>query len=154
MSIVPIWVWVGLLAGALAWVVVDRLGFGVTYWATRDPLRRSAIREAARIRRTWPRTAHALGLAHTVTTTDRRGRGPATTKVLIPPMVGIRVDQAGITMEFATVLGIGADDFSRQATHLANAWKVAEVVVRQSTPGRVQVRTPRPAQITTYSVKP
>lgn len=140
MNIVPVWVWVALLVLTLGGWAAEVQGIGLSYWAQRDPHRRTMIRTAARMRRTWPRTARILGF----TEKDPQAVGKRAKQVRTPPIRRVSIDRIGVTLELATVLGVSAEVIAAKATDLANNWAATEVEVLASAPGRVRVRATYP----------
>ncbi|WP_280428679.1 hypothetical protein [Nocardia brasiliensis] len=144
MEIVPVWVWVALLVLTLGGWAAEVQGVGLTYWVQRDAHRRTMIRTAARIRRTWRRTARVLQLMER----DPYAPGKRAKQVRTPPIRGVSIDRFAVTLEVDTVLGVSAGDIAEKATDLANKWRAAEVEVMASAPGRVRIRATYPNAVT------
>ncbi len=139
----------GTATAASAYLTVQAYGYGVRYWRLTDPDERQAHRDAARIRRTWPRTARYLGLSlrddrpSTADMVAGRQRAQDARRHRTPRIRRLVTDRYGITVEFATVPGIGADQFRRAAEHLADHWGVERVAVTRTAPGRITLRAVR-----------
>ncbi|WP_330185940.1 hypothetical protein OHB26_38765 (plasmid) [Nocardia sp. NBC_01503] len=130
----PLWLWIAApIVVTLLWQI-HQFGYGPGYWRTRDPQQRTALRAAARIRRTWPRTARKLRMVEHDPQNPNRKR--------IPPIVATTIGPEGIVLEFGTVVGIGLAEFEKHASHLINAWRTPKVDVWQAEAGRIQVRIP------------
>ncbi|MFC9999609.1 hypothetical protein [Nocardia sp. NPDC127526] len=144
MALGPVWIWIVLpVVFVLVWQI-HSLGFGLDYWRTRDTQRRKAIRAAARIRRTWPRTARKLRLYEFDPQAHSRRKGGGQAPVRIPPIVATTIRPGEILLEFdvSTVIGIDKSDFEQRAGKLINAWRTSRVDVWQADPGRIQIRLP------------
>jgi S-DNA-T family DNA segregation ATPase FtsK/SpoIIIE len=124
--------------GTLALGTVNR----VVNWLRATPAERARLRLARRVRRSWKHLTANLGLAYTDETTryrtDRNGRRlPPVTRV---PRMAVILHPYGVTVEADTLPGVGVEEYVNAAPHLANAWGLASVQVRQLTPGRVELR--------------
>ncbi|MCD9878243.1 FtsK/SpoIIIE domain-containing protein [Streptomyces guryensis] len=113
-----------------------------------DSETRASLRLASRIRRTWRRSAPMLGLAvadRTPTTgaqlIAKRGRRPEPRTRI--PAITTRADRTGVSIRMKTVAGIGVDEVTQQARHLADLWGCARVSVVPDGPGRLLVRAVR-----------
>ncbi|MBF6358471.1 hypothetical protein IU449_28650, partial [Nocardia higoensis] len=141
-------------ATASAYLTAQAYGYGARYWHLTDPDERQAHRDAARIRRTWPRTARYLGLAlrdDRPTAADMvagRQRAQDARRYRTPRIRRLTTDRYGVTVEFRTVPGIGADQFRKAAEHLADHWGVERVAVTRTAPGRITVRAVRTDPLT------
>lgn len=136
----------GTATTAGAYLTAQAYGYGVRYWRTEGTDARRAHRDAARIRRTWPRLARYLGLAlrdDLPTTADMlagRQRAQDTRRWRAPRIRRVDTDEFGVTVEFATVPGVGLEEFRRRADHLADHWRAARVAITQPRSGRIVVR--------------
>ncbi|MER7752685.1 FtsK/SpoIIIE domain-containing protein [Kitasatospora sp. NPDC097643] len=128
---------------ALAYLVV----IGVRYLSADTETRRS-IRQAARIRRTWPRLARNLGLVTTdrtptflqsLATTGDKKPEPRT----LTPKLHTKPDPYGVTVTVKTVPKIGLEEFQKRADHLADAWECTRVSVNPDGPGKLRIRAVR-----------
>lgn len=140
--------WLPYAAGAvalllLAWLIV----IGVRYLSADTETRRS-IRQAARIRRTWPRLARNLGLVTTDRTptflqslaiTGDKKPEPRT----LTPKLHAKTDPYGVTVTVKTVPKIGLEEFQKRADHLADAWECTRVSVNPDGPGKLRIRAVR-----------
>jgi S-DNA-T family DNA segregation ATPase FtsK/SpoIIIE len=99
---------------------------------------RKVIRAAARIRRSWRRTAIRVGLSVTEQI-GTPGAANARRRVLTPAIT-VRREPWGVAVEAMTVGTLGREEFEKAADHLANAWRVERVAVEQVRPGRVLLR--------------
>jgi S-DNA-T family DNA segregation ATPase FtsK/SpoIIIE len=103
-----------------------------------SPAEREVMRTAARIKRTWRRTAVRVGLKVTEQI-GAPGAAPARHRVLTPA-VKVRREEWGVLIEAMTVGRLGLEEFTDVADHLADAWRVPRVSVEQREPGRVRLR--------------
>ncbi len=114
-----------------------------------EPDMRASIRQAARIRRTWPRLARNLGL----TTADRM---PTLLQQVNPPKDGTRPepriltpkitttpDRFGVLVHLKTVPKVGLVELQRHADHLAEEWACTRVSINPDRPGRLLIRAVR-----------
>ncbi|MFJ2575213.1 AAA family ATPase [Kitasatospora aureofaciens] len=142
----PPWLPYALGAGVLvllAWLLVIT---GRYLMADKDT--RRSIRQAARIRRTWPRLARSLGLVTidrhptllaSVANTDGKKPEPRT----LVPALHTKADRYGVVVNVKTVPTVGLPEFQKAAERLAAAWQCTRVSVTPGKPGRLQLRAVR-----------
>lgn len=134
---------------SLLYLTIQSFGFGVKYWRTKDPDLKRTHRDAARIRRTWPRLARYLHLSlrddvPTIRDAMFSDRAKAQQpKIRTPRIRKIENDIFGVTIDFASIAGVGLDEFVKQAPHLANFWRMTRVSAHQPETGIVRVRAVR-----------
>lgn len=137
-----------LSATGLVYFGLQSYGLGVEYWRIRDPELRESHRDAAHVRRTWRRLARHLHLAlkDDIPTTARAlaaKDGKPEPRIRTPRLLSTSIDQYGLRAEFRPLPGVGLDEFTRQAQHLANYWGMTRVAVTQPEPRVIQVRAVR-----------
>ncbi|MFI1018002.1 hypothetical protein [Streptomyces sp. NPDC020965] len=124
----------------------------VTFWLVRylraDTMTRVSIRQAARIRRGWPRLARMAGLS----VVDRTPTGltalltppgrTASSRVLVPK-IQVRPDAFGVQVRMACLPRVGLAELQRAAPYLADAWRSTRVVVSREGPGHLRIRAVR-----------
>lgn len=139
----------GISALGLGYLGLQTAGFGVSYWQIKDPELRRTHRDAARVRRTWMRLARYLGLSlrddiptmREAMFSDRnRAQQP---KIKVPRIRKIDNDVFGLTIDFAALPGVGLEEFTKKADHLANYWRMTRVSAHQPEPGLIRVRAVR-----------
>jgi S-DNA-T family DNA segregation ATPase FtsK/SpoIIIE len=155
MSILTTFEILGTLSGTgLAYLGLQSAGLGVRYWRTTDLELRRTHRDAARIRRTWPRLARYLGLClrddvptvrQALLTNDSRSSNP---RIRTPRLVNIRNDIFGVTADFKLVPKVKLEDFQDRAEDLANFWRMTRVSVIQPETNLVRVRAVRTDPLT------
>lgn len=141
--------WSPLLALALGLVLLTWLTVKTVRYLRADVEMRASIRQAARIRRTWPRLARNLGL----TTTDRM---PTLMQQLNPPKDGTKhepriltpkitttADRFGVLVHLKTVPKVGLVELQRHADHLAEEWRCTRVSINPDKPGQLLIRAVR-----------
>ncbi|GAA3042475.1 hypothetical protein GCM10020229_79290 [Kitasatospora albolonga] len=136
---------VGLVALVLlAWLLVI-----CGRYLRADAGTRATIRQAWRIRRTWPRLARNLGLTTTdrtptflqsLTATDKGGKPEPR---VLTPALATKADRYGVMVEVKTVAKVGLAEFQRHVDHLADAWGCTRVSVNPGKPGRLMIRAVR-----------
>jgi S-DNA-T family DNA segregation ATPase FtsK/SpoIIIE len=143
---VPVPMWVGVVE----WAVIAGLLATVTTWVWRWRRRRhrpnpngQAARWVASVRARWPWDAQNLGLV-LVDETTRHRRQLLTGHVLPPqviyPRTTFEAAPNGLRCWLATLPGVGLDEVTKAAGHLANAWGCLRVDVRQDGPSRLLLR--------------
>ncbi|WP_309505402.1 FtsK/SpoIIIE domain-containing protein [Streptomyces phytophilus] len=122
--------------------------FSLVRYLRADAATRASLRQAARIRRSWRRLAFRLGLV----VTDRM---PTTTGALttspgkrpeprvITPKITTRADPFGVRVRMRALPGVGLEEVTRCADHLANAWGCTRVSVLPDGPGFLHIRAVR-----------
>lgn len=145
----------GTLSGTgLAYLGAQSYGLGVRHWRTRDPELRRTHRDAARIRRTWPRLSRYLGLClrddvptvrQALLTSDSRASAP---RIRTPRLVSLNSDMFGVTADFKLVPKVRLEDFQDRAEDLANFWGMTRVSVIQPETNVVRVRAVRTDPLT------
>jgi S-DNA-T family DNA segregation ATPase FtsK/SpoIIIE len=145
---VPVPVWVGVVE----WAVIGGLLATFTWlvWRRWRRHRRpnlngpvAAARWVAWVRARWPWDAQNLGLV-LVDETTRHRRQLLTGHVLPPqvlyPTATFEVAANGLRCHLSTLPGVGLDQVTKAAGHLANAWGCMRVDVTQDGPGRLLLR--------------
>lgn len=125
--------------------LVHGLGLGMPYWRAESPELRANIRTAARIRRTWDRTAQRLGLYledRTPTLADRwNGRAKsAQARIVIPRILRCDPDQYGVTVILRTVEKVDLAAVRKQSEHLRNVWRARRLSIEEVEPGILRLR--------------
>ncbi|MGW4806647.1 FtsK/SpoIIIE domain-containing protein [Kitasatospora sp. NPDC004272] len=138
-------------AGAIALVLLAWLLVICGRYLSADKATRASIRQAWRIRRTWPRLARNLGLV----TTDRtptflqsltasgNGSGGKPEPRILTPALSTKVDRYGVMVTVKTVAKVGLAEFQKHADHLADAWACTRVSINPDKPGRLMIRAVR-----------
>ncbi|MEV7178265.1 cell division protein FtsK [Kitasatospora sp. NPDC093679] len=145
------WPWLPYAAGALALALFAWLLVICGRYLMADKGTRVSIRQAWRIRRTWPRLARNLGLVTLDRTptflqalaasADKNGGKPEP-KVLTPKL-STTVDQYGVMVTVKTVAKVGLAEFQKHADHLADAWACTRVSINPGKPGNLRIRAVR-----------
>ncbi|RKE19990.1 FtsK/SpoIIIE domain-containing protein [Streptomyces sp. TLI_171] len=137
--------------GALALVLLAWLLVICGRYLSADKGTRASIRQAWRIRRTWPRLARNLGLV----TTDRtptflqsltasgNGTGGKPEPRILTPGLSTKVDRYGVVVTVKTVAKVGLAEFQKHADHLADAWACTRVSINPDRPGTLRIRAVR-----------
>jgi len=140
--------WLPLVALGLGLVLLVWFGFKAVRYLRADTETRASIRQAARIRRTWPRLARNLGLTTTdhVPTlvqqlTSKDGNTPSPR--ILTPKIHTQADRFGVKVQLATVAKVGLVEVQRHAEHLADAWRCTRVSVDLGKPGQLTLRAVR-----------
>jgi S-DNA-T family DNA segregation ATPase FtsK/SpoIIIE len=138
-----------LSATGLAYLGAHNFGFDAPYWQIKDPEKKISYRDAAFVRRTWPRLARNLKLAlrddvptvmqSMLASKDKKPEP----RIRTPRLLRITSDHWGIRADFRTIPGIGIDEFTKAAPHLANEWGMTRVAISQPDPRTIQVRAVR-----------
>ncbi|MEV6212722.1 cell division protein FtsK [Kitasatospora sp. NPDC051914] len=145
------WPWLPYATGALALVLLAWLLVICGRYLRADTGTRTSIRQAARIRRTWPRLARNLGLVtldrtptllQTLATSADKNGGKPEPKVLTPKL-STTVDQYGVMVTVKTVAKVGLAEFQKHADHLADAWACTRVSINPGKPGTLRIRAVR-----------
>jgi len=133
----------------LAYLGAQSRGYGLRYWQIKDPELRESHRDAAYVRRTWPRLARHLKLAlrddvptlaQSMLTSGNKKPEP---RIRTPKLLGIRTDHYGIRAQFRPLPGIGLEEFQAKVQHLANEWGMTRVSAAQPNPRTIEVRAVR-----------
>ncbi len=133
----------------LAYLGAQSRGYGLRYWQIKDPEVRVSHRDAAYVRRTWPRLARHLKLAlrddvptfaRSMMTSGNKAPEP---RIRTPRLLRIRTDHYGIRADFRPLPGIGLEEFEAKAQYLANEWGMTRVAVTQPDPRTITVRAVR-----------
>ncbi|MEU4843286.1 hypothetical protein [Nocardia testacea] len=139
----------GTTALGLTYYGIASYGFGARYWMLKDPDQRRAHRDAAHIRRTWPRLARYLGLAlrddiptvrQALTSDTNRNPQP---RIRIPRILAVETDSFGVTVDFKPLPNVGIKEFVAKCEHMANHWNMVRVAAYQVEPQRIRVRAVR-----------
>ncbi|WP_084724679.1 FtsK/SpoIIIE domain-containing protein [Streptacidiphilus melanogenes] len=141
--------WLPLLGVAVALVLLVWLTVKTVTYIRADTETRASIRQAFRIRRTWPRLARNLGL----TTTDRTPtlaqqlrtspERPKPEPRILFPKVTTTADRFGVQIRMRTIAKVGLAEVQREADHLAEAWGCTRVSVDVDKPGQLLLRAVR-----------
>ncbi|WP_239070689.1 MULTISPECIES: FtsK/SpoIIIE domain-containing protein [unclassified Streptomyces] len=134
---------------ALGLVVFLVLGIRIAVRYVRaDTELRASIRQAARIRRRWPRVAKMLGLSVLDKTptlmasmTAKDGQVPKPRE--LTPKISTVPDQFGVIVHANCLPTVGLEDFKNKAAYLADDWGCTRLSVRQNGPGKVIMRAVR-----------
>jgi S-DNA-T family DNA segregation ATPase FtsK/SpoIIIE len=144
---VPLWVLIvdwAIFVGLLVAVIV----MTVRRWRRRHPPKvivseRSKRRWVQWVAHRWAWDAQNLGLV-LVDDTTRHRRGRLSGRKLPPeircPKTRFQVAPTGLRCRLWTLPGVGLDEVTKQAGHLANAWGCVRVDVRQDDPGLLELR--------------
>lgn len=146
------------VTGALAlitliYLTLQNFGFGLAYWRLTTDDDRQAHRDAARIRRTWPRLMRSVGLSltdhmpkfidglssHRINDAGRLVRP----RIHLPRILDIETDTFGITATVKLVPTVKLEDFEKQVDHLANFWGMVRVHVIQNEANKLLMRAVR-----------
>jgi S-DNA-T family DNA segregation ATPase FtsK/SpoIIIE len=123
---------------ALIWAITRLVRYLVADRAVR-PL----LRKAWRIKRTWTRTAHRVGLVQVEKSRPPFWSNTPTTTVItrdLVPTITVGVERWGVRVDVATIGRLGVRQFQDAADHLADTWRVPQVRVEQPRPGLVRLR--------------
>lgn len=107
-----------------------RYGYSWRYWSA-SPEVRLSMRQAAAMRRQWPKLADNLGL------TLSSEKGP------VAPRIRTTADQYGVVTDVVTLDGVGHSEIAKAAPYLSDAWGMTRVSVTRTTPGMVRIRAVR-----------
>jgi DNA segregation ATPase FtsK/SpoIIIE, S-DNA-T family len=137
-----------LSATALGYLGLQSRGFGAKYWQIKDPELKISHRDAAYVRRTWPKLARNLKLAlrddvPTVIGSMVAKNGKPEPRIRVPKLQRVTTDHYGIVAEFRTLPGIGLEEFEGKTKYFADAWDMTRVAVHQVKPRVVHVRAVR-----------
>lgn len=131
--------------GVVVYCFMVRFGYTWRYWGATEQLRIS-MRQAAKVRRTWPELSQNLGLVLRDASVSTRGFGSYSeakeAAVVIPP-IATRADEYGVIAQVKTVAGVGLTEVKKAAPYLSDAWGMTRVAVTRPKPGRVQIRAVR-----------
>lgn len=116
--------------GGVVYCFMCRYGYTWRYWNVSEEIRLS-MRQAAAIKRRWPKLADQLGL------TLSSDKGP------VAPRIRTTADAYGVITEVSTVPGIGLKEIEKAAPYLSDAWGMTRVSVSKSGPGIVRIRSVR-----------
>lgn len=144
----------GTLALTLGlYLTLQNFGLGLRYWQLKTADERQAHRDAARIRRTWPRLMRNLGLsltdhmprlADSITGRKVNESGRLVRpRIHLPRMTNIEIDTFGITATIRLVPTVGLEHFEKHADQLANFWGMVRVHVIQQEPNKILMRAVR-----------
>jgi S-DNA-T family DNA segregation ATPase FtsK/SpoIIIE len=143
---VPVPVWVGAVEWAVIASLLATLITLLWRWRRRrhrPNLQGQAARWVASVRARWPWDARNLGLV-LVDETTRHRRQLLTGHVLPPqviyPHAIFEAAPNGMRCSLSTLPGVGLDEVTKAARHLANAWGCLRVEVCQDGPGRLLLR--------------
>ena len=131
---------------AIAYMTAQAYGLGAKFWTLRDPEDRRSHRDAAHIRRTWPRLARHLKLDlkdDVPTTLQALASNKPAPKVRVPRLLAINSDAYGLFVDFKPLPLVGEEEFAKKAQHLANYWGMVRVGVEQIDPRCIRVRAVR-----------
>lgn len=127
--------------------VLPVMASGFSYFRS-DRDRKAALRLSWRVRATWKRTAMRVGLYQTdhaskvgsAVPLDGEYRSKAERPRTLIPVIRVRADRFGLIIHVKTIGKIGLAEWQGAADYLAHAWRVHQVQVLPSKPGRLIVR--------------